>query len=133
MRHFLKFALCVLVFFGFGACGGKHSSPESCAEAFIQYIVDGKIDKALDMCVDGNGKPLEGRDKATLNSKLPMLAVEYQKKGKIKSVKANQAIYLDSQKTMARVVVQVEFENNKPNNDDIVVSLINGKWYVSGM
>lgn len=133
MRHFLKFALCALVFFGFSACGGKYSSPESCAEAFIQYIVEGKIDKALDMCVDGNGNPLESRDKATLNSKLPMLAAAYQKKGKIKSIKANQAIYLDSKKTMAQVVVQVEFENNKPSNDDIVVSSINGKWYVSGM
>ncbi|MGX3045555.1 DUF4878 domain-containing protein [Helicobacter sp. T3_23-1056] len=131
MKCFYKVALFALAFFGFVACGGGYSSPEACAEAVMQYIVDGKADKAIEMMRDKDGKPIQGQDKATVNSKIPMMRAQYEAAGKIKSIKAKETIYND-EKTKAKVIVQVEFENGEfdGNGTDWAVALIDGKWYV---
>lgn len=131
MKCFYKVALVALVLFGFIACGNGYNSPEACAEAVMQYIVDGEADKAIEMMRDRDGKPIEGQSKATVNSKIPMMTARYKTAGKIKSIKAKETIYND-EKTKAKVIVQVEFENGKFDGDgtDWVVALIDGKWYV---
>ena len=129
MKCFYKVALVALVFFGFIACSDKHSSPEACAEAIMQYIVDGKADKAIEMMRDRDGKPLDDKIEKDLAEHIPIKAVELQKIGKIKSIKANQAIYTNDEKTKATVVVHIEFENGLAESQDINITLINGKWY----
>lgn len=137
MRHFLTFALCVLVFFGFGACDSGHNSPEACAETFMKYVyVDGKADKAMDMLRNrDSGKPFEGKEKeqinGKINSKIAMITTQSLEYGtKVKSAKSQKTTYIDENKTKAVVSVQIQADNGESDSKEVSVKLVDGKWYV---
>ena len=111
-------------------CGSGSSSPEAAAEQMMKYMLDGKVENAVNALRNSKGKAFEGNEKTALNGKLTMSLAQYHDKGKAKSIKANEAQY-NNDKTRARVAVIVEYDSGKKSTDNFNVILVDGKWFVT--
>lgn len=130
IRKLLKVALVAMMIGVFIGCGGGSSSPEVAAEQMMKYMLDGKVENAVNALRDSKGKVFQGDEKTALNGKLTASLSEYQGKGKAKSIKANEAQY-NKDKTKARVAVIVEYDSGKKSTDNFNVILVDGKWFVT--
>ena len=130
IKKLLKMALVSVMIGAFIGCGGGSSSPEAAAEQMMKYMLDGKVENAVNALRDSNGKVFEGNEKTALNGKLTMSLAQYQGRGKAKSIKANEAQY-NNDKTKASVEVIVEYDSGKKSTDDFNVILVDGKWFVT--
>ena len=130
IKKLLKMALVSVMIGAFMGCGAGSSSPEAAAEQMMKYMLDGKVENAVNALRDSNGKVFQGDEKTALNGKLTMSLAQYQDKGKAKSIKANEAQY-NKDKTRARVAVIVEYDSGKKSTDNFNVILVDGKWFVT--
>ena len=130
IRKLLKISLFAMMIGALIGCGSGSSSPEAAAEQMMKYMIDGKVENAVNALRDSKGKVFQGDEKTALNGKLTASLGEYQGKGKAKSIKANEAQY-NADKTMARVAVVVEYDSGKKSTDNFNVILVDGKWFVT--
>ena len=136
MKYCYRFFLLLTLLVFCAACGEKANDPAEVVKSFYTELLEGDIDKAIEMINSSNVDPDKlPESKAQAKVLLTFMRSLFQKSGGIASIETEQLTY-NADKSEAEVSLAITvnnpFDGVKTRTEHFFLKKIDGNWKING-